>query len=559
MTGYGGGHSEGPRDEFTEFGARVIRERARLAIDDPEGEKEAIAPLTQERASDILNGVDEWPNPRPLAMRDLPAFPVHLLPDWVRSFVEALAEATQTPVDMAAMFCLAALATIAGGRVLVVPLPGWLEGVNLFVAVIMEPGARKSAVQRETTAPILAHERLLVEQARPDITERAAIRRIAEAVLANSERRAAGAADPEDRAAAEEDVRRAAASLENLEVPTPPRLFTSDVTPEMLASLLHENGGRMAVLSAEGGLFETMAGRYSNGIPNLDVFLAGYSGDALRVDRRGRASEFVDRPALTIGLAVQPFMLRKAGRIADFGGRGLLDRFLFAIPTGNVGYRRMTPTPMPEAVRRGYDTGLRALAASLEHANGQLTLTFTSEASTVFAAWREEIEPRRRPDADLGHIQGWASKLDGAVARVAGLLHLAESIQSAAKATDPIERTTIEAAVGIGGYLIEHALAAFDEVGADPRLDGARRLLRWLQKQARPTFSKRDAHAANRAAFSKASDLDPCLEMLVENDFIREIASEPGVGRPSRRFEVNPKALSRKARNAQNSRIGGDL
>ena len=39
-----------------------------------------------------------------------------------------------------------------------------------------------------------------------------------------------------------------------------PRLVADDITPEAAASLLAEQGGRLAVLSAEGGIFTTLAG-----------------------------------------------------------------------------------------------------------------------------------------------------------------------------------------------------------------------------------------------------------------------------------------------------------
>jgi hypothetical protein len=52
-------------------------------------------------------------------------------------------------------------------------------------------------------------------------------------------------------------------------VPAIPRLFVDDCTPERLASLMIEQGERIAVFSDEGGVFDILAGRYSNGIPNL--------------------------------------------------------------------------------------------------------------------------------------------------------------------------------------------------------------------------------------------------------------------------------------------------
>ncbi|MGO9180000.1 MAG: YfjI family protein [Candidatus Limnocylindrales bacterium] len=404
----------------------------------------------------------------------------------------------------------------------------------------VETGSRKSAVHRDVISPIVAYERLLVEQAQPDIAQQATIRRIAEASLVKAEKAAASAEDPNKRLAFEDQARTLSAALDRLDVPAPPRLFTADVTPEKLASLLHQNGGRMAVLSAEGGIFDIMAGRYSSGMPNLDVYLSGHAGDPIRVDRQGRPPEFVDRPALTIGVAVQPYVLAKAARVIDFAGRGLLDRFWFSLPPGMVGYRKTEAPPVPEGVRQLYDTSLRALAASFDRLAEPCTLHLGSEASACFSAWRAEIEPRRRPDADLGHIAGWSSKLDGGVARIAGLLHLAETFTSGWDA--PVTAATMAAALEIGEYLIAHALAAFDMMSADQRLEAARRIGRWIVATRQATFTQREAFRALRgqAMFPTVERLTAGLAALDEHGWVRQLAPERGPGRPSSRYETNP-------------------
>jgi hypothetical protein len=300
----------------------------------------------------------------------------------------------------------------------------------------------------------------------------------------------------------------------------------------------------MAVLSAEGGIFDVMAGRYSGGVPNLDVYLQGHAGDPMRVDRRGRPTEYVDRPALTVGLAVQPYVLTRIGRVADFLGRGLLDRFLYAIPTGNVGYRRTVTTPVPETVRSRYDSSIRALAASFDGYADRVTLHLSPGATTLFSVCRDELEPRRRPDADLGHVQGWSSKLDGTIARLAGLLHLAETVglDDRSRWDRAVAEETMAAAIAISRYLVEHALAAFDAMAADPALDGARRVLYWIHQDRVVAFTKRECYNANRSRFPRATDLDPVLAVLEDHGYIRPATTtEPQVGRPSRRFNVNPK------------------
>ena len=85
----------------------------------------------------------------------------------------------------------------------------------------------------------------------------------------------------------------------------PLKLFVDDVTAEKLASVLAENRSKAAIVSAEGGIFDILSGIYTKNV-NIDVFLKGHSGDTIRVDRIGRASESIVHPTLTMLLAVQP-------------------------------------------------------------------------------------------------------------------------------------------------------------------------------------------------------------------------------------------------------------
>src|SRR5262249_41034103 len=92
---------------------------------------------------------EEWEPPVSFDDHDLPPFPSEIFPDWLRAFVEAEAIATQTPVDLPGMLCLASLATACSKKVEVRVNEGYFEPVNLYVAVAMPPASRKSAVFRD--------------------------------------------------------------------------------------------------------------------------------------------------------------------------------------------------------------------------------------------------------------------------------------------------------------------------------------------------------------------------------------------------------------------------
>ena len=106
-----------------------------------------------------------------------------------------------------------------------------------------------------------------------------------------------------------------------------------------------EQGEKAAALSSEGGIFDIMGGRYSRGMPNLDIFLQGHAGDAVRVERRSREPVYMDEPALTMGLSPQPEILRGLVDKPGFRGRGLLARFLYLIPKSTLGYRTLEQHP----------------------------------------------------------------------------------------------------------------------------------------------------------------------------------------------------------------------
>jgi replicative DNA helicase len=276
-----------------------------------------------------------------------------VLPGWLGDQVAAVTTATQTPPDLAGMLALAVLATVAAGAVEVEPRPGWREPLCLFIAVGMDAGARKSSVFTAMTRPVADYERQQAAAALPAITETASLRRIADQAAAAAEAAASKAPASQQEQARAEAIARAAEAA-NLVVPPAPRWLVDDATPEALAGLL-ATYGRIALLSPEGDVFDQMAGRYNQTSgPNLGVYLKGHAGDLLKVDRRGRPPEYVERPCLTIGLAVQPEVLRGLAARPGFGGRGLLARFLYSLPASLVGRRQPGAPPVPQAVADRY-------------------------------------------------------------------------------------------------------------------------------------------------------------------------------------------------------------
>jgi replicative DNA helicase len=479
--------------------------------------------------------------------RLLRPFPVEVFPGWLADQVTAVAEATQTPMDLAASVALACLSTAAGGRVLVKVDRSWTEQVNLYTVTALPPGSRKSPVFRAMTSPLSSAEDALRELVAEQRVEAELASRVAWARAEQLAKKAEVAqANPTEALA---DATAAAKEANGIVVPELPRLMTDDVTPESCISLLAAHGGRMAVLSAEGDVFATLTGTRYSAAPNLGVFLKGHAGDKLQVDRKGRPAETIERPALTLGVTTQPGTLAGLAAMPGFRDRGVLARILYSLPANTVGSRNNQAEPVSEAVETTYADALRTLVLVLagdQYSNpddGPRQLELTPDARQVLLEFQDWLEPRLAPrTGQLAPITDWASKLAGATVRLAALLHVAHTFHHGY--AQPITDVTMRAAEAVGRYYLDHALAVYDLMGrSDPDLDDARTVLDWIRKRDLDTFTRRDAlRGLQGNRFATAKDLDPALTLLTEHGHIRPRLTQTTSkgGRPSTTYEVHP-------------------
>jgi hypothetical protein len=510
------------------------------------------------------NGGGEWATPISFGEYCLPKFPTHTLPPWLSSYISELATATQTPVDLAAMLGLGALAACFQGIAEVEVDPGYREPLSLFVVVALPPGNRKSAVFRQVLTPIYDFEDQLAEELGHQLAELRTRRSILEKRHAAAENTAARANDRKERERAEREAITLANELTQLPEAVTPRLVVDDITPERLAAMLAEQGGRIAMFSTEGGIFAIMAGRYSQSKePNFEIFLKGHAGDPLAVDRVAGRQDRIASPALSVALTVQPAVLRGLafGRQRQFRDRGLLARFLYSLPVSLLGRRTSSPPQVALTVSDAYHqqmSNLLHIAREQGDADEPSVLHLTEDARKVLLAFEQWIEPQLGPSGDLRPIVDWAAKLAGAVARIAGLLSLAKDLGDDGDLSEwRVDAETVHDAVSIGHYLIAHAKAAFYEMGSNPAVEDARRILAWIERKDLSRFTKRDVHQAHRSHFKTVSDLDPALRLLEEHGYIRlhEAPPQSSPGRPrSPVYDVNPRLgeASQKTHNTHN-------
>jgi hypothetical protein len=473
---------------------------------------------------------DGWEQPIPFDTVKHPVFPTDSLPQTVRDYVVSVAEATQTPVDMSGVSALAVMAGCVHGKFIVEAKSDWTEPLNLYCIIVANPAERKSAVLSWLTKYVNQYEAEWNERYEPKIEQN----KIAKKCLEKEVERLADAAsktgDIKDmqKLMLKRDELTRFAELHKL------RLLADDTTPEALITLMANNSGRMSVMSSEGGIFETMNGKYAQSV-NMDVFLKGHNGDVIKIDRKGRKHESIEQPCLTVLLMVQPQVLEGLMSNSIFQGRGLTARFLYSIPTSMMGSRRYDTQPIPQRHTQEYKKLCYRLL-DMPNDDSPKLLRLSEKADKLSADFHSKLEPRLTDG--LENIQGFAGKLHGAVLRIAGIFHLIDGN------TDEqcISSDTMRNAIRIGRYFLHSAKFAYKTMGADKQLQDAKYILKYLKRQNVTETTRYEIFRLCRGRFKKNEDMTPAVVLLEDYGYIRETETDyKNVGRkPSPKYEINP-------------------
>lgn len=483
-----------------------------------------------------------WPEPMIPGTLRSPDMPEDILQGVWADMARAVSASTQTPPALGVMCVLGVLATLLQRRFEVAPHgDDYTEPLALWVLSASPSGTRKTAVLGAFMGPIVKWEKLQYDRYRVLIARTNAARSTAKKRIEALNQQAAKCKEPKDLQAIRQDI-------ENEELGMPeevraPRLFTGDTTAERLQAMLFEHSERMAVHSDEPGIFRVMAGAYSGGAQNLDVFLQGHAGSAMRIDRAGRMAH-VDKPALSFNLMVQPGMLSEVAGSKGFRDSGLLARFLYAVPASNVGRRDVRAhTSIDPGVRAAYEQGVTGLLEGYLCEPGTVpkvrVLPLSDSAKELWLDFSQYIEDNQGDGGLFESLRDWTSKLAGAVARVAALLELAEAGLTA----EAVSWCAMDRAIRLARVLIPHAQAAFGLLGTDSTDVDALAVLRWVRAHDYEEFTRRDAQKAMEGRFRSVDKLKRTLDRLDAMDCIKEFKRHNKGAPPSAAYRVNPMLL----------------
>jgi hypothetical protein len=480
-----------------------------------------------------LNGAhqaNDWLEPIPLIAKTPDPIDPDTLPGVLGKFSRALARHTETPIDLSVLAVLGAASAALAGKIEIEAEAGYIEPAHVWVCPLLESGNRKTAVIDAVRAPIDRYQDSERERLEPELrrlcserkTRLAAIEKLRKKLRVDS---------PDDLATEIQRITHLEAELPD--EPGEITLTTTDITPEALEELMQANQGRMAIISDEGGAFDIMAGRYSSQ-PNLDVFLKGHTGSRVSTHRRSR-STFIPRAYLTICIVPQPGVIQDLKDKPFLRDRGLLARFLYAMPESPIGRREHQANRIPSDIHLDYHAIMTHFLKWQPAYPVRLPLS--DPAYRQWKGFQRQIEVLMAEGGDLDRLHDWGGKLPGTALRIAGILSAASSQDLPPR---DIQHETIARATALCTSLIPHAMAVFNLVDEDPKVSLAKRILRWLRKQKESVVTRRDCFRALRRHFDRTSEIDTPLHVLVEHLYIRTETAQTG-GRPSERIEINPK------------------
>lgn len=488
----------------------------------------------------------------------LPVFNLNLLPSKVRRFSEALCESLQVSAGMVAPAVMSVSALGIQKKFVVRPLPGWDEPPNLYISIVQEPSERKSPTMKEVLVPVYEFEAEENERLAPEI----ATYKTKKEVLENRIRSTINSLSKSGKKKGDEkyldmgDLDTLQNELNQLEEVVPVRLTVDDVTMEVLGKLLEQNKERIGIMSTEGGIFNILAGRYSDKTV-IDIVLKAYSGDRFSQDRLGRKGQTLNSPLMTMLLYVQPIVIKEVMENSEFVGRGLNARFLYSIPPSTIGKRRYRVMEIPEADRAEYVNTVKRLLAIPVPENPK-AVEPDADADRLAESFFYEIE-KEMEDASP-EFKAWLGKLHGTTMRIALSLHCLEYIEKSEE--HKISGETMDNAVQIGRYFKAHAEAAYNIMGMmdSPEVRDAKYLMKRIDSTGLMEIKFRDLYqmCKDRKGMDTKDGMIPGMNFLIEHGFIRVNKGYLNTqnpqnlqkgGRPSEIIYVNPKYIRQRDRN----------
>ncbi|MGH1456042.1 MAG: YfjI family protein [Alphaproteobacteria bacterium] len=474
----------------------------------------------------------------PFDQYNTPIITSDILHSSIGDYTKNMSDILCVPEALPVMAALGVVSCAISKKFVVSPKEDWSEPVNIYAAIALPPGSVKSLVNKRLVTPIEDWEEQEEKRIRPIREQQIAELKSLELKLKRAENIIkAQKSKPEDLRDAEQQLVSLMSdiNIKKSQIIPLPKLYANNVTPEALEQYLHEQQGRFAIISDEGGIIETLSGLYSSGKANVDIVLKGIDGGSVRIKRKDR--EYTLNPYLSLVLVVQPQILNNMGAKGTFKGNGFLERFLYVLPIENIGYRTITDDILDEHYETQYSNLIYNLL-SIEQPKKPYTIKLSSPAKSLWMAFRADIEKEMRADGMLYICRGWGAKLAGYTLRIAGLMHVARH-QGANNLT--IEEDTMKNAITLARLLCEHTICAYGLMAIDQETQDAKELLEWIKAQEDNMLTKtKIVNGVRNRGMGKKDRLSKAISLLIERNILSDLHKDYSSKKPTDCYFINP-------------------
>jgi len=506
-----------------------------------------------------------------------------VFPPWFVNYAEACSRCMKASLELAVQGGLACLSSHLGPWFLIAVKRGWTAPMSMWTIGVLSSGGKKShiiddmwaaryfyrkelmdhrsrhkhlmlatqatmeqgAKKMESDAKELQEEidRLAVEVIEHERAAKAAknedeVRRHTNAARTKAENR--GRMESEHQAKLQVIAGKRYAAEKCKAATYIPKPFASSPTPESIP--IHaaiSPGNYIGIVDAEGDIFKGM-GRYSDGSPNIAVFLEAYDGkthDPMRgnLEEHHKTNIHIGpRTVVDLHMMIQNAEFAKLGDNEDQVNKGFLNRFLFFLAEGmefgstkeeiaddiRAAYIENTRRPYMDSI----EWGLRAPADRMPHA-----IHMTAEARDTLMEWQNGPLKHKVESAELCHLQGWANKFPTMVAKLSLVIEYAWHLENGGRIVDlfapgfEVSKESVDRAIYLGEFFAASAVVAFHTMRAsstEPEHD-AKMVLLTMREFGKAKWTLTDIVRACaqklRSRYINAGQLKRALERLVRD------------------------------------------
>lgn len=387
-------------------------------------------------------------------------FPLECLPGVAGEMAREVARAAMVPEVLTAMNVIGLLSAAIGAGLEVNSGGDRRTRANLFLMPVAKSGTGKGQSFGGIADPFLTREaQRLVEWQQTDKPQALADKAVAEARQTRLHADAKKPLTKDEKASLVHEMKEVNADIERAERSLhEPAWSTEQATKEAIESLFTVSTREtLASLSAEArGAVDVLMGRYREATDE-GIFLAGYSGDPVKIHRKGSPPVVLTRPCLTVLWMLQPDKLRELLESAAMSESGLMPRFLIADTKAEPQEEPEERHCVSESVKASWAALIHTLLDEYHEPNTKARVFVPErDAAAVLRGYANEIVQRRKRGGDLEDVSIYAARWAENAWRLCVALHAAKHGEDAWR--ENLSADTAAQAVRLARWFAEQQL-----------------------------------------------------------------------------------------------------